>query len=119
MTDIIVDHVQILGTNRRVWKAWKRCDGPSQSWPHSYGFQTITHFNGIPYGRMGTERFDCPTVPDEYRHQGRSADWRWKKFIEHKVAMTRAAHFEIMRAMPKTEAKLITFETNGTVEMEV
>ena len=117
--NILIDRVQIIGTNHIVWKAWHRVPAPSPAWPHGYGYHTITYFNGIPYGRMGTESFD-PTgpIPSEYRVAGRSQDWRHEQFIAHKVAITQAAHAAILLGMPKTEARSATFDDNGTITME-
>lgn len=115
--DVVVDQTQIIGTDRVVWKAWKRCDKPSGAWPRGYGFSTITYLNGVAHGRMGTERFDCPPAPEEYRRAGRTDTWRWEQLIEHKVRCSRAAHFAILRAMSKTAlAERPTFDDNGTIE---
>ena len=106
-TDIIIDRVQIIGTRRTVWKAWKKCELPAIGWPYGYNYHTITHFNGVAYGRMGTERFDCP--------EGRS---RWARLIDHKVQTKRAAHFAILKGMTDAERALpVTFDDNGTIEV--
>jgi hypothetical protein len=112
--DIIIDRVEIIGTSRVVWKAWKRCDPPADKWPFGYGYRTITHFDGVAYGRMGTERFDCPAVPDGVEKSGRWRQWRWDRFIDHKVVVTRAAHDAILIGMPPgIEPR--EFDDNGTI----
>jgi hypothetical protein len=107
--DVIVDQVRIIGTRCVVWKAWKRCDTRSAKWPYSYGFYTITHFDGVPYGRMGTEFFDGYRGPDTQRN--------WDELIGHKVRCASAAHLAIVAAYPLAVEG--TFDDNGTIEMEV
>ena len=129
--DIIIDRVQIIGTRHIVWKAWKFWEtnnGPS--------YHTITHFGGTTYGRMGTEEFRCPPMPDDLKavalQAGRldkmihpvggelvSREWYLDQLAAHKVTTKRTAHFAILSKMSNADlAKPLTFDDNGTITME-
>src|SRR5579864_5279489 len=116
--DLIIARVPIIGTPRVIYKAWRRCPHPAREWPYALPYHTITHFNNQAYGRLGTERFECPPVPPVYRDAGRAQDWHLQQLVQHRARVTRAAHQEILKAIPALNHAAITYDDNGTIYVE-